>query len=81
MAYMVKVDKAVASLRVEIGDKVAALRERMVDAVENRPAFDPSQVDRIVEATVARVLSEARGERARELEAYRREFSEQIGCA
>jgi predicted nucleic acid-binding Zn-ribbon protein len=35
-ADVVKADKAVANLRVEVGDKISALRERMVDAVESR---------------------------------------------
>jgi hypothetical protein len=46
---LVKADKAVASLRVEVGDKFATLREHVADVVENRPAFDQSQVDRAVE--------------------------------
>jgi hypothetical protein len=48
----------------------------MVD--ENTAAFDQSQVDRAVDATVARVLSKARADHARELEAQRREFAVQL---
>jgi hypothetical protein len=74
-ADMVKVDKAVASLRIETGDKLGGLRERMV-AVENRPAFK-DQVDSAVEAAVARTGAETRTELsvefARLLEAQRRE--------
>jgi hypothetical protein len=78
-ADVVKADKAVASLRVEVSDKFVTLRERMVDAVENKPAFDQDQVDRGFEAAVARTRAETRAELsaefARLLEAQGREFA------
>jgi hypothetical protein len=74
----VKTEKAVAGLRVEIVDKIAALRERMVDAIESRPAFDPAHVDWVVEAAVARTRTEARVEFDGALESQRREFAAQI---
>jgi len=76
-ADIVKVDKAVADLRIETGDKLSVLRERVADAVENRPVLDQDQVDRVVEAAVARTRVEMRAELgvefARSLEAQRRE--------
>jgi hypothetical protein len=78
-ADVVKVDKAVASLRIEIAHRVAGLRERIVDAVENRPVFDSAQVDRAIETAVGRTRAEVRAELsvelARSLEAQRREFA------
>jgi hypothetical protein len=58
-----KTSKDIASLRVALSDKVAALRERIANTVEKRPpAVGPAQVNRIVEAAVARACSDLRSE-------------------
>jgi hypothetical protein len=53
-----EVTKAVAELRCESGQKLLALRERTIDALESRPVFDQGQADRAVADTVARTRVE-----------------------
>jgi hypothetical protein len=39
------------------GEKVLALKERVADALVNRPSFDQGEVDRAVDAAVAQARS------------------------
>lgn len=74
-----KTGKDIASLRVELSDKVAALRDRIANTVEKLPpAVDPAQVNRIVGAAVAGACSDLRSELRSEFAAERRDLVLQI---
>jgi hypothetical protein len=72
---------ATVELRTDVGERFAALRSEFgekIAALSERPVFDQGQIDRAVEAAVARGRAEMRGEFDRALEAERREFASRL---
>jgi hypothetical protein len=58
----------VEDLRAETGEKILALSGRVANVIANRPTIDKSQIDRAIQAAVARTRLEMRAEFDRALE-------------